>query len=112
MSLVSENESTPPSELDLQAFLDNELSSTERLKIIEWLIEHPEDAKRLFEIQLREDMLRTAVWQSINGVDLDQELLQSFRNRGRAEVSQNRNMLFAYGFVAGAIVTAIIFLIF
>lgn len=64
---MSNVEQLPPSELDLHAFLDDELGPEERVRILEWLLEHPGKSKELWEIKLREDLLRNAVRQSVNG---------------------------------------------
>ena len=112
-SLPSEHDRLKaPSELDLQAFLDNELPSGKRIEIIEWLIEHPEESKPLFEMQLREDLLRTAVWQSVNGVDLDGGVVRSLKSEAEPGPTSNRQRDFGMGFLAGAIVVAIILMLF
>ncbi|MEM8771294.1 MAG: hypothetical protein AAGD92_06570 [Pseudomonadota bacterium] len=110
---MSDNEHTQPSELDLQAYLDDELPPAERAKIIEWLIEHPTEGQKLFEMQLREDLLRTAVWQSVNGVDLNEELVKTIRpNAEKTKSAQNMSVIFVCGIIAGVIAATVIFLTF
>lgn len=50
-----------PSDLDLEAYLDDELEPAERIKVIEWLLGNPEKMREFAEIQLREDLLRSAL---------------------------------------------------
>lgn len=99
----------PPSELDLQAYLDDELTPEERLPIIEWLLENPARAQELFEVQLREDLLRVAVKLSLK--DAPALGLSSETNHEKQTVDFARYDRFLFGFAAAAGICALIFLI-
>jgi len=54
-------ERLPPTALDLQAFIDDELPPDDRIWVAEWLLEHPNKALEVFQTMLREELLRTIV---------------------------------------------------
>lgn len=97
---MSNVEKLPPTELDLHAFLDDELDPGERIRVIEWLLDHPEKSQELLQIQLREDLLRSAVHQSVNG-ELPTELSNlTFKENTQSPRELSRDFL--YGALAGA----------
>lgn len=99
----------PPSELDLQAYLDDELAPAERLQVIEWLLENPSRAQELFEVQLREDLLRVAVKLSVS--DSSAHSAPSSPMNDDGPVDFKRYDRFLIGFAAAAALALILFLI-
>ena len=51
----------PPSQQELHAFVDDELSPADRARIIQWLSDHPDKRRELLELRLRETLLRNAI---------------------------------------------------
>ncbi len=98
----------PPSELDLQAFLDDELQPRARLRILEWLLENPKSAQQLFEVQLREDLLRVAVKLSVRDDDADDYEVNTSRTVTSAQPDVSRYDRFIIGFVAALGVVAVV----
>lgn len=91
-----------PSELDLQAYLDDELEPTARLRVIEWLLENPKSAQELFEVQLREDLLRVAVKLSLIDEAPDENAI--VRLGRRSEIDFKRYDRFVAGFAVAAVI--------
>ena len=97
---MSNVEQIPPTELDLHAFLDDELEPDQRVRIIQWLMDHPDTAKELLDIQLREDLLRTAIRQSVNGT-VPEELQRQIHAPTKPPVNSGMENKFIFGFILG-----------
>ncbi len=63
---VKKSHSITPSDLDLQAFIDDELSSEDRIRICAWLLDHSDHALEVFQTMLREEILRLIAKQRSN----------------------------------------------
>ncbi len=96
----------PPSEFDLQAYLDDELPPRARLRVVEWLLENPKSAQQIFELQLREDLLRVAVNLSLR--DDDASETDTSREATAAPSDVSRYDRFTVGFAAALFVVAIV----
>lgn len=104
----------PPTDLDLQAYLDDELPTQQRLRVIEWLLENPKKAQELFDIQLREDLLRVAV--RLSAPEQTAEAAEIAKGDGQgAGQSDDENERrpiwtreFFYGVIAGAAIAIIL----
>ncbi|MEO1135289.1 MAG: hypothetical protein AAFW68_01600 [Pseudomonadota bacterium] len=99
----------PPSELDLQAYLDDELAPEDRLRVIEWLLENPARAQELFEVQLREDLLRVSVKLSVNQTSF--QSAPSGTKKENESINLERYDRFTIGFAVAASLALILFLI-
>lgn len=89
------------SELDQHAFIDNELDIKTRIRVIQELLANPEQAKELALMQLREDLLRNLIFETVNSPDRS-------KRPGKIDLAsstlRNRSItVFLAGFVLGLI---------
>jgi len=96
-------ERLPPSEHDLHAFVDDELPLDQRLHVIEWLLCHQNRARDVFDMQLREDMLRTAARIAARAEDEEPAMgLLAKLQLAQFRIKRNSFAWLAGAFVAGA----------
>ena len=48
-----------PSQQDLHAYIDDELTPEQRMRVEAWLEENPDERRELIELKLRENLLRS-----------------------------------------------------